>query len=127
MKAVITFIIMLGICGCSAGKVGSFNHLESNRHNLESLSLRMSKDEVMKIMGSSVVCDKCSRIKNRVVQNPYRTEKKIVQVNGPKEWEILYFVTYFNEGDWPGVDRHTLVPLTFDENGKLINIGELEL
>ena len=118
------------VSGCMSADGPSFEQLRSeNRQNLMKLSIGMTKQEVMTIMG-----DKTGYIKNYLgrrdaewptASNPYRSA--ILQ-GKEKTFEVLYYYTetkktlYNTWGQYQGIADDELTPLVFDED-KLIGWG----
>lgn len=109
------FLIWLAVCtliyisgGCAEGL------RSSNRQNLMKLSIGMSKEEVLKIMGTRTHLTDAGTI-----NNPYRNE---TLQGKDKVFEVLYYYTDRKRADGAITDDE-LTPLVFD-NDKLIGWGQ---
>jgi hypothetical protein len=88
-----------------------------NRGNLKSLSVGMSKEQAMAVMGTRAFRDDDDG--DFVVPNPYRTES--YQALDGTMYELLSYYTDLNKSDYK-LSKDEMTPLIF-ENGKLIGWG----
>jgi hypothetical protein len=110
-KLIMLFIGMMLISGCATlDKVRT-----TNRENLMRLSIGITKQEALNIMGTGTVR---TGDYPPTVNNPYRSE--ILQGTG-KTFEVLYYCTDIKRADGAITDDE-LTPLVFDNN-KLIGWG----
>jgi len=96
-----------------------------NRTNLLKLSLGISKDEAISIMGTKPIGANYTELSGKrkitrgiTITNPYRSE--ILQ-GKDKTLEVIYYVTDDKNNDG-AISDDELTPLVFD-NGKLIGWG----
>lgn len=96
-----------------------------NRENLSRLSIGVTKEEAISIMGTKPINAFYTELSGKrkitrgiIINNPYRTE--ILKSEG-KAFEVLYYVTDVKEDDG-AISDDELTPLVFD-NGKLIGWG----
>ncbi len=93
-----------------------------NKQNLMKLTVGMTREEVMQVMGDKTVTVGMGK-SSVSVTNPY-TRKTIT--TGDKEYEVFYYYTDFQQADYPfkkfKVLDADLTPVVF-ENGKLIGWG----
>lgn len=114
MKKFLIVLLCLGLVGCYT--LADFRM--ENRQNLLKLSIGMTKQEVLDIMGDKTIRDEII-----TANNPYRSE--IIQGKN-KTLEVLYYYTDIKTYDawlgYKGIADDELTPLVFDE-GKLIGWG----
>ena len=127
MKKLLLILLCLGLVGCATISAVT----TPNRENLMKLSIGMTKDEVIKIMGedTKTAYENLAMLKNvfswgmgaesQKINNPYRSE--ILQ-GKDKTFEVWYYVTDDKTGKGVITDD-CLTPLVFD-NGKLIGWGQ---
>lgn len=122
MKKVMgVFALSVLLVGCSSS-LNQFGN--ENRKNLMKLSIGMSKQEVMEIMGDKTATGKpgpqnISLIAPSMsVSNPYKVE---ILKGKEKTFEVLYYYTDVAWDDYH-VEHDELTPLVFDD-GKLIGWG----
>lgn len=121
MKKIILVLLCLGLTGCATTMQQA---ISPNRQNLLKLSIGMSKDEAIGVMGtqpfSAGGTDFFTGRKGKevTINNPYRSE--ILQ-GKDKTFEVIYYVTDDKTNNGAIVDDD-LTPLIFD-NGKLIGWG----
>ena len=96
-----------------------------NRQHLLKLSIGMTKDEAINIMGTTPMNANYTEISSRrkitrgiTITNPYRSE--VIQ-GKDKSFEVIYYVTDDKNNDG-AISDDELTPLVFDE-GKLIGWG----
>jgi hypothetical protein len=121
---------MVGSAGCAAtpGEVRA-----QNQRNLVKLSLGMTKEEVLDIMGTETI--KTTQpaayipiygwlawpaLRSRIV-NPYRTEMTRT-ADGSAPVLLIFYVTDEKRGALSGTGEEDLTPLVF-EDGKLVGWG----
>jgi len=109
MRKILILLLCLGLFGCMT--LAQFR-LE-NRQNLLKLSIGMTKQEVLDIMG-----DKTARDGIITANNPYRSE--ILQ-GKDKTFEVFYYYTNIKSLD-SAITDDELIPLVFDK-GELIGWG----
>lgn len=88
-----------------------------NREHLKNLSVGMTKEQAMAIMGTRTFRDDDDG--DFVVPNPYRSES--YQALDGTVYELLSYYTDLNESDYK-LSKDEMTPLIF-ENGKLIGWG----
>lgn len=115
-KISLLLVVVLFLSGCA-----TLSELRArNRENLTRLSVGMTKDEVLKIMGTKTT--KAYQGWDGgfvdVINNPYRSE--ILQGEN-KTLEVLYYYTDKKKADGAITDDE-LTPLVFEDN-KLIGWG----
>lgn len=110
MKKLLLVLFCLGLVGCAT--LEGFRM--KNRQNLLQLSIGMTKQEVMNIMGNEAVYDFSGSSAN----NPYRSE---IMQGKDKTFEVLYYYTDIKASDGAITDDE-LTPVVFD-NGKAIGWG----
>jgi len=124
MKKIMSVLLCLGLIGCATTLQQA---ISPNRENLLKLSIGMSKEEVVRIMGTQsfsaggsdfIRATNSSKGPEVTINNPYRSE--ILQ-GKDKTFEVLYYVTDDKAGSGVITDDD-LTPLIFD-NGKLIGWG----
>jgi len=122
MKKFLFLLLCCGLAGCAGTSIYQKTASE-NRASLAKLSIGMTKDEVLKVMGTS------SRTGNffeghAVIENPYKSET--VQ-GGNETFEVFYYLTdpYEDRGGWFKTDMtyDELTPLLF-RNGLLAGWGD---
>ncbi len=92
-----------------------------NRQKLPQLSVGMTKEEALKIMGTKTVILPSSYLQFQFfkIHNPYRNEN--IESQG-RTFEVISYVTdVYDEGTM--IFKENLTPLVF-ENGKLIGWGQ---
>ena len=121
MIKILALLLCLGLVGC-ASPVSLSKATTPTRENLIKISIGMSKQEVINIMGTKTKeayyhggLDKWAF---STINNPYRSE--IIQGKG-KTLEVIYYVTDDKNNDG-AISDDELTPLVFDE-GKLIGWG----
>jgi hypothetical protein len=119
MKELSILLLCLGLVGCAT----TFSQIASdNRTNLLQLSIGMTKENVLNIMGTKTryanFDERVSRYIDAPINNPYRSE--IMQGNN-KTLEVLYYYTDIKSVD-DAITDDELTPLVFDD-GKLIGWG----
>lgn len=111
MKKLIALLLCLGLGGCA-----SLSGVRTmNRENLLKLSIGMSKQEALNVMGTRSF----ATLEEGRINNPYRSE--ILSNKEGKIFEVLYYCTDEKRIDGAITDDE-LTPLIFD-NGKLIGWG----
>lgn len=118
-KISLLLVMVLFLSGCAT----TFSQIASdNRTNLLQLSIGMTKENVLSIMGTKTryanYNERVSRYVDAPINNPYRSE--IMQGNN-KTFEVLYYYTDIKSVD-DAITDDELTPLVFDE-GKLIGWG----
>lgn len=125
MKKMLLVLLCLFLAGCA-----TFSDIRNiNRENLNKLSLGMTKQEALKIMGTetkqacppaplALISLGMSATQCQNISSPYRTE--ILQ-GKDKALEVLYYYTDIKKED-NAITDDELTPLVFD-NGKLIGWG----
>lgn len=126
MKKILAVLLCLSLVGCATMTLSQA--VAPNRENLLKLSIGMSKEEALKVMGTTsfsagtgffavrAVDEKT--VPSTIINNPYRVE--ILQ-GKDKIFEVLYYVTDDKTGNNIVTDDG-LTPLVFDD-GKLIGWG----
>lgn len=109
-------VYLLGLVMLVSGCATLDSIRTENRQNLLKLSIGMSKQEVMNIMGGKSTHDYGA---NTTINNPYRSE--ILQ-GKDKTFEVWYYYTDMKKWD-DAITDDELTPLVFD-NGKLIGWGQ---
>ncbi|MBM3244766.1 MAG: DUF3192 domain-containing protein [Candidatus Omnitrophica bacterium] len=111
MRKILSIIaLVIFIAGCATALYKSSS---SNKKNLGSLVMGMTKEEVMDTMGrGSIITESMS------VTNPYMIKRMVI---GSRHFEVLYYVTDALIED-QFVDDDELTPIIF-ENGALIGWG----
>ncbi len=112
MKKVIFLLLVLAIVMSGCTRPDTITRI--NRKNLMKLSIGMSKQEVLNIMGT-----KTMHILYGAVNNPYRSE--MLRLENGKTLELLYYYTDIKRRDNCITDDE-LTPLVF-HNGELIGWG----
>ena len=117
------FLVMT-VSGCIPGRTLS-EVTAPNRANLLKLSIGMSKQEAIDIMGTDEMSvfyrppyEGALRKKTIIITNPYRSE---IFQGKDKTLEVIYYVTDVKRDDGAITDDE-LTPLVFD-NGTLIGWG----
>ncbi|MBI5574729.1 MAG: DUF3192 domain-containing protein [Elusimicrobia bacterium] len=87
----------------------------TNRERLNKISIGMTKQEVINIMGTKTIIADDS---GEVINNPYKTE---TMRGKDKIFEVVYYYTEIKRADG-AINDDELTPLVFDE-GKLIGWG----
>lgn len=115
MRKAMLVLLFLGITGCAT--LDSVRN--TNRENMMRLSVGMTKQEALNIMGTKTVTTFADiGVVDKRISNPYRSE--ILQ-GKDKTFEVLYYYTDVKKNDGAITDDE-LTPLVFD-NGKLIGWG----
>lgn len=128
MKQTITLLVVaVLISGCATVTLQSATSI--NRQNLLRLSVGMTKDEALSVMGTETKTAKVvlnqyatwqeTPVENIIINNPYRNE--ILKSKDDKVFEIVYYVTDVRKSD-NNISDDELTPLVFD-NGKLMGWG----
>lgn len=86
-KLCILAFLMVSLFSCSVNFIYTENVLVKNRENLGRLSIGMTKDEVVSIMGSETV----KTLEQLIINSPYRVET--LKDNNDQNLEILFFYT----------------------------------
>ena len=130
-KALMAMIVISGAVACTS--LGNLDELRAgNRQNLVRLNLGMTKQEVLKLMGTESKTDHYANHEQVTVTNPYRNET--YQVGG-NVLEVLYYYTdkkHTTEVGPYGYSQPTqitddeLTPILL-ENGKVIGWGSSAL
>lgn len=120
MKKLIALLLCLGLVGCATPLHKS---IAPNREHLAKVSIGMTKDEVLKVMGTKSFStysqgDVFGIPSYLTITNPYRSE--ILQ-GKEKTLEVVYYVTDVKKDD-NAISDDELTPFVFD-NGKLIGWG----
>jgi hypothetical protein len=124
MKKILLAMLCLELVGCATTMQQA---ISPNRENLLKLSIGMSKEETIRVMGTQPFSaggsdflrgSRSSKGQEVTINNPYRSE--ILQ-GKDKIFEVLYYVTDDKTGSGVITDDD-LTPLVFD-NGKLIGWG----
>lgn len=139
MKKLLVLLLCLGLTGCIPLLIGagvgtgvalnrkSISQTTAvNRTNLLKLSLGISKDEAISIMGTKPMDANYTELSGKrkitrgiTITNPYRSE---VLQGKDKTLEVIYYVTDDKNNDG-AISDDELTPLVFD-NGKLIGWGQ---
>ncbi|MEI8172722.1 MAG: DUF3192 domain-containing protein [Deltaproteobacteria bacterium] len=130
MKRIIYFVIILMLMsGCYYKSLGHLDKLRTeNRQNLLKLSIGISKQEALGIMGNATATDIYINEEKVTASNPYKNE--ILQ-GKDKTFEVIYYLTeskhqkvvdYWGYSQATPITEDELTPLVFD-NGKLIGWG----
>ena len=124
--SVVCLFLLMVLAGCATVSLQDVTAV--NRQNLLRLSIGMSKNEVLNVMGTETKTAKVALhqygnwaetpVENMKINNPYRSE--ILQ-SKDKTFEVLYYVTDVRKSDI-NTSEDELTPLVFD-NGKLIGWG----
>ncbi|MBF0523246.1 MAG: DUF3192 domain-containing protein [Candidatus Omnitrophica bacterium] len=123
MRKILSVMLCLGLVGCATTMSQS---IAPNRENLLKLSIGMTKDQALNIMGTKAFTAGGFNFVGGyntagpavTITNPYRSE--ILQ-GKDKNLEVIYYVTDDKTGNGVITDDD-LTPLVFD-NGKLIGWG----
>jgi hypothetical protein len=125
-KVIYLFSVMVLLIGCTTPL---HKAIAPNRENLNKLSIGITKEQALQIMGSTTFVSSSSffnsffgsgeQEKAMVINNPYRSE--ILPVKD-KTLEVIYYVTDVKKNDGAITDDE-LTPLVFDD-GKLIGWGQ---
>lgn len=125
-KVLYLLILTVLISGCATMTLSQA--VAPNRENLLKLSIGMSKEEALRVMGTTsfsagtglfaIRAADEKTVPSTIINNPYRVE--ILQ-GKDKIFEVLYYVTDDKMGNNIVTDDG-LTPLVFD-NGKLIGWG----
>ena len=123
MKKFLIVLMCLGMVGCAYTTMSKAT--APNRKNLLKLSIGISKEEAINIMGIETFVTGRQGVIRGVddlppvtINNPYRSE--ILQGKS-KTLEVVYYVTDVKKDD-NAITDDELTPLVFD-NGKLIGWG----
>ena len=105
------------------------NATSANRQNLLRLSVGMTKNEALNVMGTDTKTARVilhqygnwgeTPVENIIINNPYKNE--ILRSKDDKVFEVIYYVTDVRKSD-DTISDDELTPLIFD-NGKLIGWG----
>ncbi len=126
MRVFLLILMCIGLFGCAS--IGDIRN--TNRENLNKLSLGMTKQDALKIMGQETKRGYCYNAFmnvltygiasgcNEQINNPYRSE---ILKGKDKVFEVLYYYTDMKKG-YGGITDDDLTPLVFDD-GKLIGWG----
>jgi len=109
MRKLFVLLLCLSFVGCAT--IDSIRAM--NRERLMKLSIGMSKQEVLNVMGTQTM-----QAEGWTVNNPYRSE---IMTGKDKTFEVLYYYTDVKQGD-NAITDDELAPLVFDD-GKLIGWG----
>ncbi len=116
-KPIIAFVLLVLVTGCGMSLVQIRTR---NRGNLLKLSVGITKEEMLDIMGTETI--KANDYYHATINNPYRSE--ILQ-GKDKTFEVIYYYTDKKQDDYyfkvTFLDDE-LTPLVFDD-GKLIGWG----
>ena len=124
MRALGAVILALLIAGCASGNrqdTSVEQHLTlaemaaSNQSNLMKLSVGMSKEEVIALMGKQ-----SAKTNDGVVNNPWTVETFVVKDSA--QYEGFYYVTRKNQPFTPV--RKSLTTAIVFKNGKVVGWGE---
>ena len=111
MKKLLVLLLCLGLIGCA-----SLSGVRTmNRENLLKLSIGLTKQKVLNVMGTKSF----ETYTDGRINNPYRSE--ILSSKEGKTFEVLYYYTDIKRTD-DAITDDELTPLVFD-NGKLIGWG----
>lgn len=115
------FVMLLLMSGCATPL---HQKIAPNRENLLKLSIGISKEETIKIMGTKAFStysqgNVLGIPSYLTITNPYRSE--ILQGKDNKTFEVIYYVTDVKNDD-NAITDDELTPLIFD-NSKLIGWG----
>ncbi len=126
MNKTLLVLLCLGLAGCAT--ITLSQAVVPNRENLLKLSIGMSKEEALKVMGTipffagtglfAIRGSDEKTVPSTIINNPYRSE--ILQ-GKDKIFEVLYYVTDDKTGNNIITDDG-LTPLVLD-SGKLIGWG----
>jgi len=128
-KLICLLVLIMMVSGCAS--MGHLDNLRTeNRQNILKLSIGLTKQEALDLMGNKSATDvyQSSPVYGSIkltVNNPYRSE--ILQ-GKDKNFEVIYYYTDVKKmhRNWwvetPTVQDDELTPLIFDE-GKLIGWG----
>ena len=111
LLAAFLLVLVVMISGCT--RLDTIRVM--NRENLMKLSIGITKQEVLDIMGTETF----STSSGRSINNPYRNE--VLYGKNGKVLEVLYYYTDIKRTD-DGITDDELTPLVFD-GGKLIGWG----
>ncbi len=127
MRKLLTLFLCLELVGCMTITLQDVTSV--NRSRLLRLSTKMSKNEVLDIMGTdakkaTVVLHQYGNwaetpVENITINNPYKSE--MLKGKDGKMFEILYYLTDVRKSD-NNISDDELTPLVF-ENGELIGWG----
>jgi len=124
MRALITVIAALALFACSgtsrrdAGLEGHLTLAElaaSNQSKLAQLSVGMSKNAVISLMGTQT-----SKTRDGVVNNPWTVEASVGKDGA--QYEALYYITRKNQPFTPV--RKSLTTAIVIKDGKVVGWGE---
>ena len=115
-KIIVIFLMLVYLAGCST----TLPQIRSgNRERLRKLSLGMTKQKVLHIMGTETInAHSRSGEVIGVIDNPYK--RKILR-GKEMTFEVLYYYTRIRHSDGAITDDE-LTPIVFYE-GKLIGVG----
>jgi hypothetical protein len=112
MKKLLVLLLCLGLTGCA-----SLSGIRiMNRQNLLKLSIGMTKQEALNVMGTRTF----KTYADGTINNPYRSE--ILSNKEGRVFEVVHYYTDVKSLDGVITDDE-LTPLIFD-NGKLIGWGQ---
>jgi hypothetical protein len=124
-KLVYLLVLIMLVSGCAS--IGNLDLLRTeNRQNLAKLSIGMSKQEVLAIMGDKTATNSAPGGYRLTATNPYKSE--ILQ-GKDKTFEVLYYYTDVKQVKDPilgceeTIQDDELTPIIFD-NGKLVGWGQ---
>ena len=127
MRKILALLLCLGLSGCATVTLQDITSV--NRQNLLRLSIGMTKNEALNIMGTETKAAKVALyqfgnwaetpVENVQINNPYRSE--ILKDKNGKNFEVIYYMTDIRKTDTNTIEDE-LTPLVFD-NGKLIGWG----
>jgi len=107
------FLISLAVLVLGCATMSFYRSVDKNKENVGKLTTGMSKDEVLKIMGTEP-----TNLKETPINNPYR----IQELQGvDKTYEIIYYVTDVIIDD-NVIDENELTPIVLSD-GKVIGWG----
>ena len=95
--------------------------LLTNRANLNRLSVGVSKEQVLELMGTQESVTGFHFVGVKVITNPFRTEI-LLSGDGSKTLEVLFYYTDEDQDDYITVTSKDLTPLVL-EDGKLKGWG----
>ena len=100
----LSILLLLTVTGCS-----TLDAIQAqNRRNLSRLSIGMSKEKVIKIMGDNIIYAK----KGLVINNPYRSE---ILEGKDKIFEVLYYYTEQKKAEGT-VTNDELTPIVLEKD-----------
>jgi len=124
--SVVCLFLLMVLAGCATVSLQDVTAV--NRQNLLRLSIGMSKNEALNVMGTETKTAKVTLhqygnwaetpVENMKINSPYRNE---ILKGKDKTFEVLYYVTDVRKSDI-NISEDELTPLVFD-NSKLIGWG----